>query len=127
MQNFKSDAKNHKIEIEAIKANVWRRFEEGFEPFKKTLQEASIVLSLGYINPNYDLSWVLEWIHLGNLSLAKVVILDNVPETQQAMYRTMVQRFYPETTIVLETADTVLPKDALIITTQELAEPFYDN
>lgn len=124
LQNFKSDAKNHKIEIEAIKANVWRRFEEGFEPFKKTLQEASIVLSLGYINPNYDLSWVLEWIHLGNLSLAKVVILDNVPETQQAMYRTMVQRFYPETTIVLETADTVLPKDALIITTQELAEPF---
>lgn len=122
--DFKGEPRHQNIDIEAVKANVWRRFEEGLVPFKKTLQEASIVLALGYINPSYDLSWVLEWLHLGQLTLNRVVILDNVPETQQATYRTMIQRFYPETPVVLETAETVLPKEALIITTQELAEPF---
>ena len=124
LENYKGGINHQHIDIETVKANVWRRFEEGYAPFKKTLQESSIVLCLGYINPGYDLSWVLEWLHLGNLSLDKVIILDNVPDEQQKVLRSWVQRFYPDTPIVLEEKDTVLPKESLIITTQELAEPF---
>lgn len=112
------------IDIEAVKANVWHRFEEGYEPYKKTLQAASIILCWGVVSPTTDLSWVLEWLHLGGLSLDKVVILDNVPVDQQKSLRKLLDKYYPETPAVLEQADTELPRDALIITTQELAEPF---
>lgn len=112
------------IDIETVKAHVWRRFEAGYEPFKKTLKTSSIVLCWGVVNPSYDLSWVLEWLQLGDLSLDKVVILDNVPTEQQDVLRASLKRYFPHTEAVLEQADTELPRDALIITTQELAEPF---
>lgn len=76
------------------------------------------------MSPTTDLSWVLEWLYLGGLSLDKVVILDNVPVDQQKSLRKLLDKYYPETPAVLEQADTELPRDALIITTQELAEPF---
>ncbi len=100
-----------------------KRLEEklvnGYQPYKDVLQKVPIALYIGKNSTDLKIEWLLEWIELGQLHITRVILMDQLTDIEKEEMRMAILKVM-HCPIEIESSDTKINPDEIIITTHEI-------